>query len=54
MKKFKDIFYKIVDPVNLFEAWYEFKKGKGNKQDVVLFEQNIESHIFTLSRDLKN
>lgn len=54
MKKFKDIFYKIVDPVNLFEAWYEFKKGKGNKQDVVLFEQNIESYIFALSRDLKN
>jgi len=47
------LFMQISNPEHLFEAWDEFKKGKGNKPDVLQFEQNLEKNIFQLSRDLK-
>ncbi|MBI3888455.1 group II intron reverse transcriptase domain-containing protein [Candidatus Nomurabacteria bacterium] len=50
----KDLFNKIVQPEALFLAWKEFKHGKGSKIDVLMFESELESNIFKLSRDLKN
>jgi len=47
------LFEQIGNPVHLFEAWDEFKKGKGKKPDVLAFERNLEQNIFQLSRDLK-
>lgn len=39
---------------NLFIAWYEFRKGKKNKKDVVLFERYLEDNLFQLHYELKN
>ena len=52
MKVCKEIFYKVADPESLFQAWDEFRKGKGNKSDVLSFEYDLEAHIFSLARDL--
>lgn len=38
----------------MFLAWNEFRRGKRHKEDVMLFEKNLEQHIFQLHRDLKN
>jgi retron-type reverse transcriptase len=54
MKVYKDLFNQIISPQNLFLAWDQFKKGKGKKKDVRLFEWNLEENIFKLHRDLKN
>ena len=35
-------------------AWYEFKRGKGKKQDVQEFEFNLEDNLFSLHQDLKS
>lgn len=45
--------YKEITSVrNLFQAWKEFRKGKGNKKDVLEFEYYLEQNIFELHRDL--
>lgn len=48
------MFDKIISLENLFDAWTEFKKEKGNKNDVAEFEINLEDHVFALHEDLKN
>ena len=50
----ENLFEQISRPVHLFKAWDEFKKGKGNKPDVLQFEQNLERNIFQLHRDLRD
>lgn len=54
MKVYKKLFDKVTSPENLFLAWYEFKRGKGSKPDVLQFEENLEQNIFALHRDLLN
>jgi len=53
MKIYRNLFNKIVHPETLFLAWKEFKEGKGSKPDVLLFEQELEKHIFDLVRALR-
>ncbi len=50
----EELFERISNPEALFEAWDEFKKGKGNKPDILQFEQNLEQNIFQLHRDLRD
>ncbi len=50
---YRDLFNKIVQPETLFQAWKEFRVGKGRKPDVLLFERELEHNIFQLSRELK-
>lgn len=38
---------------NLFQAWNEFKKGKGKRRDVQRFERNLEDNLFGLQQALK-
>jgi retron-type reverse transcriptase len=52
MKIYSIIFDELVSAKRLFEAWYEFRKGKGNRQDVQEFERHLEKNIFRLHRDL--
>lgn len=54
MRVYKKLFYKIIDPENLFLAWENFRRGKRSKLDVQRFEKNLEQNIFQLHRDLKN
>lgn len=51
---YRKLFDKIVEPETLFLAWKKFRQGKGSKPDVLLFESELESNIFKLSRELKN
>ncbi|MDO8581776.1 MAG: reverse transcriptase/maturase family protein [bacterium] len=52
MKIVKNIFDEIIAPETLFTAWNEFKRGKRRRPDVMLFERNLEEHIFDLHRAL--
>lgn len=54
MKTYDNIFEKIISPENIFAAWDKFKKGKRKKLDVMEFEQNLESNIFELHRNLRD
>jgi len=49
-----DLFDGAVKAENLFFAWEQFRKGKGDKRDVQEFEYDLERNIFALSRDLTN
>lgn len=46
------MFNELITIENLFCAWYEFRKGKSNKPDVMWFELNLEDNIFQLYEDL--
>ena len=46
------IFDEMIAPERLFEAWYEFRKGKNNRRDVQDFCRHVEKNIFQLHRDL--
>jgi len=51
---FVSLYKEITSTQNLFQAWKEFRKGKGNKKDVLEFEYNLEQNIFHLHRDLRD
>jgi len=53
MKRYSGLFETVISPEALFAAWEEFRKGKGSKADVLLFERDLEQHIFQLHYDLK-
>ena len=53
MKVYRNLFSKIIQPETLFEAWREFRNGKGAKSDVLLFEKELEQNIFKLARSLR-
>lgn len=52
MKIFKDLFIDMISMESLLRAWDEFKKGKGAKLDVQIFELYLEDNLFRLHRDL--
>ncbi len=43
----------IISIENIFQAFSEFKKGKGKREDVQLFERNLEDNLFSLHENLK-
>ena len=47
-------FDKLISLNNLFRSWKEFKRDKGNRLDVLKFENNLEDNIFSLHRDLQS
>jgi len=51
---FVSLYKEITSTRNLFQAWKEFRKGKGNKKDVFEFEYHLEQNIFQLHRDLRD
>jgi retron-type reverse transcriptase len=52
MADISNIFDEMVSSERLFEAWYEFKKGKSARYDVQEFGRHAEKHIFKLRREL--
>ncbi len=55
MKVFHKIDYDgLISLDNMFFAWDEFKKGKMDKKDVMIFERHLEDKIFLLHQELKN
>ncbi|HOF50144.1 MAG TPA: reverse transcriptase/maturase family protein [Candidatus Colwellbacteria bacterium] len=53
MKTYRNLFDQIISLENLFAAWEKFKSDKQGKDDVQLFEWQLEQNIFQLHRDLK-
>lgn len=39
---------------NIFQAYFEFKKGKKKRLDLQVFERNLEDNLFLLHKSLKN
>jgi retron-type reverse transcriptase len=48
-----NLFPKIVSLENLFNSWYEFRKGKRGKFDVQEFERDLEDNLFDIYFELK-
>lgn len=53
MKNYRDLFARIIDPENLFRAFFAFRNGKSRKRDVAEFEVDLERNIFELHHELK-
>jgi len=51
---FISLYKEISSTRNLFQAWKEFRRGKGNEKDVLEFEYHLEQNIFQLHRDLSS
>lgn len=54
IKKFDKTFDNIFTLNNIFDAWRNFKKGKSNKKDILIFEQNAFSKIYKLYEEIIN
>ncbi|MBU1557950.1 reverse transcriptase/maturase family protein [Patescibacteria group bacterium] len=54
MKTFNNLYKEIISTENLFRSWNKFKKGKTKKEDVLIFEYELERNIFKLHKGLKN
>ena len=52
MKIVKNICQELIRVENVFAAWREFRRGKGGKRDVLLFERNLEDNLFALRDEL--
>lgn len=52
MKVDINIFDELTSTERLFEAWFEFRKGKMKRRDVQEFSRHAEKNIFRLHRDL--
>lgn len=48
------MFQEIISVENLLLAWYEFRRGKRDRTDVMAFERHLEDNIFTLHEELTN
>lgn len=46
-------FVNLISLENLFQAWNEFKKGKGKRKDVQVFERHLEDNLFDLHESLR-
>lgn len=47
------IFEQIVSAENLFAAWQQFRRGKRQKWELVMFERALEDNVFRLRDDLQ-
>ena len=52
-KMFTHTYDDIISITNLLEAWQEFKRGKKNKEDVLIFERNLMGNILELHHELR-
>lgn len=52
MRVFHDIFNKIISLENLVISWREFRIGKKNRRDTLIFEHDLEDNLWELNRVL--
>jgi len=53
MKKYNDLYEKIISFDNLVMAWKKARKGKTRKDYVIKFEENLEKSLLDLHYELK-
>ena len=51
MKTYPNLFEEMTSSERLFDAWFEFRKGKTKRKDVQEFGRFAERNIFRLHRD---
>jgi RNA-directed DNA polymerase len=49
-----NLFQKIISLDNLCDSWEEYKGGKRKKEDVQVFERNLEDNLFLLHSELED
>ncbi len=52
MKTYTNIFEEMTSLERLFSSWKKFIRGKTKREDVQLFERNLETNVFQLHREL--
>ena len=52
MKTFENVFSEMTSPTALFDAWWQFRRGKAKRHDVQEFGRFLEKNVFRLHRDL--
>ena len=53
MKTYTNIFEEMTSLERLFDSWQKFRRGKTKREDVQLFERNLEINVFQLHRELR-
>lgn len=46
-------YFELISVENLFQAYFEFRKGKKKRFDLQIFERNLEDNLFDLHQQLK-
>lgn len=54
MKPAKNLYDEIYDFDNLLKSYYQARKGKSQKKEVIVFEWNLERNLFEIQEKLKN
>jgi len=54
MRVFHNVFDKVIGLENLVTSWREFRIGKKHRRDTLLFERNLEDHLWELHGLLAN
>lgn len=54
MRVFHNIFNKIISLENLVISWREFRIGKKDRKDKLIFERHLEDNLWSLCESLKN
>ena len=52
MKTIKNLFEKVVDFENLYEAWEQARRGKRYRDEVMEFSANLESNLIEIQNHL--
>lgn len=47
-------YHELTKNENLFQAWFEFRKGKRKRKDLQIFERYLEDNLFALQKSLKS
>lgn len=54
MISISDCYVKISSPENIWKAWLKYRTGKRFRQEVRVFERNLEENLLSLRDDLEN
>ncbi len=52
MRRFGGLFPEVVSAANLWQAWKDFRRGKGRRPSVRAFERGADRRVFRLHREL--
>lgn len=54
MKRYGNLYEKICDEGNIYEAYLKARKGKGKSLGVMIFEKDLESNLKNIREELEN
>ena len=45
MRKIDNCFQDIISPINLWQSWIDYRRGKRKREAVSEFEKNLENNL---------